>query len=115
MDSKVHYRAEAQNDSNFTQGLQLISAATAQLPTISADDKKGRKLSKKVNALVPKAIDNHDALEKYLPRDFNPRNIVDNKAALDSNDAKVADLFKQISLYQNANVKIGASAGFTLL
>lgn len=107
MQSKVHSKVETTSDALFYQGIQLINGYTSSLPTVSPKDKKGRKLNKKVLPLVQKAIDSAPKLENHLKRDFTTQNLIDNKAALDSNLDKVKVLLEQVDRLLSTNTCIG--------
>ncbi len=107
MQSKVHSKVETTSDVLFYDGIQLINGYTRSLPTVAPKDKKGRKLNKKVFPLVEKAIESAPKLENHLKRDFTTQNLIDNKAALDSNLNKVKALLEQVNLLLSANTCIG--------
>ena len=107
MKSKVHSKVETTSDALFYDGIKLISAYTITLPMVSPKDKKGRKLNKKILPLVQKAIDSVPKLENHLKRSFSAQNIIDNKAAIDSNLEKVRVMLEQVSIILDNNVCIG--------
>ncbi len=107
MKSKVHSKVEPTSDARFYEGLQIVDESTSQLPTVAPKDKKGRKVNKKVLLLVQKAIDSASQFENHLKRDFTTQNLIDNKAAHDSNLAKIAELNKHIDRLTSANTCIG--------
>lgn len=107
MKSKVHAKVDATSDARFFEGLQIIDESTSKLPTVAPKDKKGRKVNKNILPLIQKAIDSAPQLENHLKRDFTTQNLIDNKAAHDSNLAKVAELYKHIDRLLSANTCIG--------
>ncbi len=107
MKSKVHSKVQPTSDARFYEGLQIIDDSNSHLPTVAPKDKKGRKVNKKILPLVQKAIDSAPKLENHLKRDFTTQNLIDNKAAHDSNEAKISELYSRIDLLISSNTLIG--------
>ncbi len=94
-------------NNSFNTGIESIQQANSTLPTVSSKDKRGSKLSQKVEALIPVALQNVANFENHLPRNFAVDRIPNNHETIKSNRSKVAALGLEIKRLEDVNIVLG--------
>ena len=107
MKSKVHVKIADVAEKTFNDSLLGIQTFNNNLPVVSKKDKSGSKLTKTMAPLLDKAIENVPLVEKYLPREFDVQNMVDNQAQSKKLQTKITALEREVKRLKNADTCIG--------
>ena len=82
MKSKTVIELSIEKKAAFIKAIDDISHVIKMDNPIKSKDKQGGKLSDKLLALLPMAIDNLPKIENYLPRDFDANTVKTNETNL---------------------------------
>ena len=107
MDKKTSISTSKEATDSFNMGLESIKQVTSALPNVSPEDKKGGKLTKKVSALITKAIENAPSFENNLPRDFVVQDMVDDQQTIADNEKRIEALKAEIRRLEDVNTFVG--------